>query len=203
MEPGGHGQEIRPPSESIVIEGPAFLEEGANFYNQPPFKKIVEDATKELNAQDLNVFSILTSLGQRFTDPTGADGEAAHTFKIRRNKFIKAKIARSVSSEQQPDTKVAVDKVLQELEVFPDWIEYLQQKFDKGRYDFNGKPLEEGRMTSKNTTRIPSYGQWFTQRQIRGGRVQSAALGEIIADAPSSLPRKWEIRKNRVTQRFG
>ena len=202
MEPGGHGQEIQPSSESIVIEGPAFLEEGESFYNQPPFKDIVAGAIKDGNAQDLNVFSILTSLGQRFQNPTG-ESESPDVYKARREKFIKAKIARSTPDEEQEDTGRAIAQVLQTLEIFPNWIEYLQQKFDKGRYDFNGKPLEEGRKTSKNTTRIPSYGQWFTQRQIRGGRVQSAALGEIIADAPSSLPRKWEIRKNRVTQRFG
>lgn len=209
---------------TLAIEGFVHLQQGSNFYDQPPFDRFLQTASEQ-SALDLPYLrQLLTRFVKRFGSQPSLAGDQGKLIPSERPGMLGRELVEK-HDRPRPDFEAvgtAMRSIVTKLALFPNWQTYVSSKLRATDYRENGDfvPIENrGYRTvraqqPRNVVVTPtlSYMAWLEDTQTRGERLERNARIQVITEAfpqqlggqttadavaqsgGSSERRRWQLR---------
>jgi len=174
----------------VEFGAPEVIEQGTNFYNQPPYSTTFESIFEQTGVP---VDSLARFISKCCSSRREGDIEQGVMHEIEKSLIYsqsKASIPLpEVARNDRVKLKLTIYNAFQILnENYPYWAEYIFAKKHQSFFDFAGEFHESTRNdgTPIHYTPIPSYASWVTDRLKREGKLKYYGLDEILPQSPST-----------------
>lgn len=177
----------------LELEGPAELEPGQNFLDQPPFGPVLEQIgqTSRIDLSNLRKIYLAIATSSRFTSEVFNGSPALWGYQRSSfNELFKKGRSLAVERDRRDDYFRAMADIFKLLSDYPYIKDYFQSKFDRGLYGIDGawNVVASGN-PSANIIKTESYAKWVTKKQAREGKLNNQVLLGIDEIFPQDFGR--------------
>lgn len=194
IDSGSEGEKKQP---IITFEGPEYIEQKQNIFDQPPFSSIVKITAKQTEKEIDDIRRLLSVIAR--SAPVEIANFSSQEIKEIAYSASAFEYAPTVASRQDRFWKMQIGEVLlNTLNKYPYWATYLKQP---------GSDRSLTGLTHEQTKYVPpteSYGRWITEKlkkeevlkmkgieDVFGLTLQGKGVGEFMPRNPAS--RRWVI----------
>lgn len=206
-DPSGENPKV----DYIDIEAPEKLVEGQDFFDQEPFRHILDDVSKKTPVDKKILSTLLIRYGMKFPydSPVGSQEVSRMMQKPLFHHNIRSSI-KHLAPGQIDKITGAVIEMGKQLEPYPDWTKYIGSQLSRVSYKTDGTFHKQNPKMS--FTPVPTYPAWIAvehpdrQSPITSGietvfpqdfATESPALSEAPnrLTGQSRINRRWRIKK--------
>lgn len=190
------------PQQNSLFEfdAPEVIEEGMNFYDQPPFTQLTSKIYEELDIPAEAIRGILSTACKSNDVRLMTDEEVMtklhsafsnDTYAMYHGSSLRYRISKYIPAERSNDKNIVYRQlytILREVDnVYPFWAEYISSKKMPQFYKPDGTyipPTKTGKYY--DFTPIPSYAKWVTQKLEREKKLKLSGLEDLLPRSPTS-----------------
>lgn len=204
--------ETQPSPKFIEIEAPEYLEEGQNFYDQPPFNQVLGKVSTQSPLELAKLRTILTSAARKIpllfeeVPKTPVEESANWEKSIRHNHSLKRGLRnhlRELGLKSQEEIEQYFDALIHlaiDLRDYPFWHDYISNQSQD--YLLDGTPFPSKRGFGVKVKVFPkSYASWVAQKAAAAEMAVLKGIDEIfpqdIGGEIVAIPQRGERQETK------